>query len=459
MSKQKSIACGHGPFYTATTSSPVRPWGIRIAGWGFNLCYLVAGVLVLPWIVWRAIRQGKYRCGWVEKLWGCVSAPPKQLGRDRVWIHAVSVGEVLQLGTIVTGLRVARPDWEIVISTTTQTGHAVAREKFPTLPVFFFPFDFSWAVSRALQRIQPDMMVFVELELWPNFLNTCFTRQIPTALINGRLSERSFRGYQRIRCLLQPVWRQLTIVAAQTAEYRDRFLVLGIPLERLHVTGSIKFDGVQSDRQHPRTQQLRALFQLQTGEITWIAGSTQAPEEEYCLKTYQELRREFPKLRLILAPRHPQRFDEVAARICACGLPLIRRSKGGTVEGAIADQPAVGLLDTLGELATCWGLAEIAFVGGSLTRRGGQNLIEPAAYGAAVLTGPNTWNFRAVVELLQQANALKVVHDPEELTAAVSHWLTDSAARIAAGTRASAAVLTQQGATQRTIDILLRIVS
>lgn len=429
-------------------------------GWALNLVYAGLLLVLSPLLAFRALWQGKYRQGWAEKLWG--RGPSRTTTGPAIWLHAVSVGEVLVLRTILPQLREAIPGCEFWISTTTHTGHAVAREKYPDCQVIYFPLDFTWAVKRALARVRPSLIVLVELELWPNFIHEAATRSIPLVLINGRMSERSFRGYRRIRWLMRGLWTGFAKIAVQTEEYRRRLAKLGAPEERLVVTGSTKFDGLEADRQNPRTREIRGSFQLREDELVFMAGSTQAPEESYAIDTWLALRPRHPQLRLVLVPRHQERFEEVASLIQSRGLSVLRRSqiKAGTVPSSeVKESPAVLLLDTLGELGAAWGLADIAFVGGSLTPRGGQNMIEPAAYAAAVLFGPNTSNFRQVVELLLTEQAALVVQTPEDLTRQVGELLQNLDRARELGATAQRLVLLQQGATARTVQLITDVCS
>lgn len=433
--------------------------------WLLNFAYLLLLVALLPVLLYRMIVRGKYRDGWGEKLFGRL--PARDPAAPALWLHAVSVGEVLQLQPIVRELERRLAGYEFVITTTTATGLAVAREKFggPRHRVCYFPLDFSWAVRRALERVRPAAVVLVELELWPNFIAAAAKRNVPLALINGRISERSFRGYRRIAPLMRKLLGRFDVLAVQNATYRQRLLELGASAERVMVTGSVKFDGVETGRENPQTAALRRAFGLRRNERVFIAGSTHAPEEEFAIHSWLELRDEFPDLRLILAPRHKERFEEVAALVQSHGIPLVRRTETDSRGRDFPAHPARGaaksthpppvlLLDTLGELGGCWGLADVAFVGGSLTKRGGQNMIEPAAYGAAVLFGPNTENFRDVVELLLAEEAARVVADRDELTEAVRSLLADATSTSRLGERARQVVLSQQGATKHTVELI-----
>lgn len=422
-----------------------------------NVAYCLLLTAVSPVLVYRSLIYGKYRDGWGEKFFGCLpdlGEVPK--GQDRYWFHAVSVGEVLLLQSVIPELRSRLPGVEIFLTTTTTTGHAVAGEKFPDLTVGYFPLDFSWAVRRAISRVRPTQIVLVELELWPNFLASAQQKQIPVSLINGRLSEKSFRGYSRIRWLLKPVLQSFNVLAVQHETYAERFLKLGARAESVHVTGSAKFDRVNTDRRNECTVRLREAFGLKESEPVFIAGSTQGPEEKIALETWLELRVAYPELRLILVPRHKERFEEVARLVEFYGVSLLRRSE--VVNEKVAQTQSASsviLLDTLGELSACWGLADFAFVGGSMGNRGGQNMIEPCGYGAAVCFGPNTRNFRDVVNALLTCDAARIVEDQAALAKQLQCWLADRQSVIRQGIAAREFVVSQRGASEKTINLLL----
>lgn len=425
--------------------------GTPVLGWLLNLCYVGILTLASPVLVYRSWKHGKYRAGWSEKFRGDLRR--QHSGRPCLWFHAVSVGEVLLLKHLLADVAREYPHHEIVITTTTHTGHAVAVKQFPHATVRYYPLDFTWAVRRALRQIRPDAVFLAELELWPNFVAAAHARHIPVLVINGRLSERSYRGYRKLRWLMGWMLRKVQCVAAQSEEYGERFVALGLPPDRLVVTGNLKYDRLETSRDNRRTRELRDFFQLKGGAPVFMAGSTQAPEEAYALDTWQSLRQQWPDLQLILVPRHQERFEEVAALVAERGYALLRRSGKG---GPPGDAPCVRLLDTLGELSAAWGLADIAFVGGSLTNRGGQNMIEPAGYGAAVLFGPNTQNFRQTTQALLAQEAARAITGPEALTAAVGELLGDPSVGRAMGERARTFVLSQQGATERTLAEIKR---
>lgn len=422
-------------------------------GWLLNFIYLIILISISPVLILKRVRHGKYRDGWLEKLWG--QLPESQLcDGPKIWLHAVSVGEVLQLQQVIRELREQCPAANLIVTTTTQTGYQVACDKLTDCQVAYFPLDFTWSVKRALRRVRPDLIVLVELELWPNFLTIAHDRHIPVALINGRLSERSFRGYRKLRRLFAGRLNQMRVIAVQSAEYRQRFLELGCRSELVDVTGSIKFDGVQTDRSRAAVNELRQFFQLQPNDVIFIAGSTQAPEEEMAIQSYTKVREHFPQARLIIVPRHPERGDAIARSIQAAGYSIIRRSSSTIVS---TNMPAIGLLDTVGELSDCWALADIAFVGGSFGDRGGQNMLEPAAYGAAVCFGPNTRNFRQIVEQLNAARAAVTLSHQQDLDEFLLQTLIEPHQAQAMGQRARELVLGQQGATHRTVEKLMTV--
>ncbi|QDU49672.1 3-deoxy-D-manno-octulosonic acid transferase [Gimesia panareensis] len=431
---------------------------MRLFSYLLNLAYGLLLIAVSPVLAYRVLVLKKYRSGWSQKFLG--KLPERDGERPCFWFHAVSVGEVLQLPPLIAMLAEQHPELEFVISTTTHTGYAVAQEKFPDHTICYFPLDFSWAVKRGLKRIRPAAVILVEMELWPNFVLAAEQLQIPISIINGRLSEKSFRGYRRLRALIGPLLNRLQLIAVQTDTYAARFAQLSGTTERIQVTGSIKFDGIEVERSNPLTRELREAFQLKQNESVLIAGSTQDPEERIALEIYLEIRRQFPDLRLILVPRHQERFEDVATLVRSYGLPLIRRShqsqedQSQLIPFTTSERPPVCLLDTLGELKACWGLADYAFVGGSLTKRGGQNMIEPAGYGAALMFGPNTWNFKDIVAALLQHQAATVVRNQQELQAQLTAWLQDPESAREQGARAQAFVMSQRGATQRTAELL-----
>ena len=417
--------------------------------WLLDALYLAALTLLSPWLAYRACRTGKYRRGLGAKLLG-LSHPPPSPGRP-VWFHGVSVGEIHLLRQVIASFQRSRPDQPCVVSTTTDTGLDEARRCFPNLPVFFFPFDFSWAVRRTLRTVDPALIVLAEGELWPNFLLAARDAGVPVAVVNGRMSPRSAARYRRLRGLTGGLFDCLSLYAAQTEEYAEAVRSLGAPPGRVHVTGSVKYDGAAGDRHNPRTEELRRLLGVTADDLVWVAGSTMAPEEEIVQGVYQRARQRYPNLRLFLAPRQRDRFDEAEEVLRRAGVPYVRR----TALSGPPDRGTVVLVDTIGELGALWGLADVAFVGGSLDgRRGGQNMIEPAAYAAAVVFGPHVWNFKGPARRLLEQGAARQVRDAAELEGVVDRLLGDAAERARMGAAARAFVQRQQGATEATVRLL-----
>ena len=430
----------------------------RLAGWALNYLYAVLFIAASPWILWSAVRLGKHREGFRAKFLGLV---PRRAGnRPSVWFHAVSVGEVNLLATTIAEFSAQRPNWEIVVSTTTKTGYDLACKKYVDYTVFYCPLDFTWATAAAMRRLRPSLLVLAELELWPNLVAAAKRHGALVAIINGRLSDKSFRGYRRIRALVAPSLRRLDLIAAQSEEIAERFRQLGARSETVHAIGSLKFDGAQTNRDNPRTVALKQLVGLDDQSIVFLAGSTQEPEEQYALDIVRQLASAHPKLKLIVVPRHPQRFEEVAALLDASGIAWQRRSKltpptsGAVRPVSAAPDWRVLLIDTIGELGAWWGTASVGFVGGSFGSRGGQNMLEPAAYGVATCFGPNTWNFRDIVARLLAADGAKVVRSEADLEAFVRQSLESSEFARELGERAQRLVLSQQGATRRTVELL-----
>ncbi len=427
--------------------------------WLLDALYLVALVLLSPWLVVRAIRRGTPWAVLRQRLFGLGHEVPP----GAVWFHGVSVGEVHLLRQLVGAFRQRHPTRAVIVSSSTDTGLEEARKHFAELVVFPFPLDFSWAIGRTLRRARPSLVVLAESELWPNFLAACRRALLPVAVVNARLSPRSLSRYRLLAPLARPLFAALDLAVTQSEEYAANVLSLGATPGRVHVSGNIKYDGALTSRDNPRTTALRDLLAVRDDELVWVAGSTQAPEEEIVLDIFHRARRQHANLRLFLVPRQRDRFDEVARLIERKGLGFVRRSRLGD-GGAILQVPAgdrqVVLLDTIGELGPLWGLADLAFVGGSLDgRRGGQNMIEPAGFGAAVTFGPHVWNFKEPARRLLESGGAYQAADAAELEQLTLRLLADAGERRAAGAAARLFVLAQQGATRRTLELLDTLLS
>ena len=433
-----------------------------------NGLYSLALLIVSPWIVWRSWKHGRYRRGWSEKLLGSSQSPIAltetntigSLGhanspvttRAVVWLHAVSVGEVQVLRTLVETLESDRPDLRLAISVSTDSGMDLATKLFPKHHLFFAPFDFTWSIQKTFRVLQPKLIVLSELELWPNWLLIAERFRCPVAVINGRLSEVSFRRYARIPYLVHRCLQTIDWVGAQSSSYASRFEQLGVPPSRLSVTGNVKFDGASGNRFASEVIRRKDLLGLKDEQMVFLAGSTQSPEESIVLNAFLELADRFPNLKMILVPRHAERFEEVAESIQATGLPWARRT---TSQAAVYDRSwRIFLADSVGELRWWWGLADIGFVGGSFGNRGGQNMIEPCAYGVATCFGPNTRNFSDIVKLLLEENACSQLQTPNELRAWIESMLNDSEKRKRMSMQAIQVCQRHRGASLRTWESL-----
>ncbi len=421
-----------------------------------DVAYLVAVLVALPWVAWRRLSGGRPVAAPWTRFTGAIAAPPPAAGRPRVWLHGVSVGEVQLLAALASELQsqaeAAGTPIDCVVSSSTTTGLEVAARRFGADRAFPCPLDFTWAVDRVLDRVAPDLLVLGELELWPNLLARTARRGIPVVVANARMSPRSAAGYARIRPFVRRMLAHAGLVVARSRADADRFAGLGA--RDVVVTGSMKFDGVRGNRTAPEVIRLRALAGIAADDVVFLAGSTQEPEERLAAEAFLALRAAHPRLRLVLVPRHVERAAEIGTALDGLGLRWQRRSR---LEADGADPAArVLLVDTTGELAWWWGAATISFVGGSLDgKRGGQNMLEPAAYGAAVSFGPFTRNFKDEVARLLAADAAVVVHDGAALTTFVRRCLDDPAWAEALGARAAALVASQRGATTATARLVL----
>jgi 3-deoxy-D-manno-octulosonic-acid transferase len=410
---------------------------------------LAAGLLVsLPYWLLQRLRHGKYRTGLGERL-GRI--PPRLLTRDArpaILIHAVSVGEVLAVGGLVAELRNRFPQHRVVISTTTDTGQRLAQTRFGMENVFYFPLDFAFAIRPYLRLLRPELIVIAETEFWPNFLRLAHASGARVAVVNARISDRSWPGYRRFRRLLTGILRQVDLFLAQTGEDARRLEEIGAPAERIHVTGNLKFD-VPAPAAPAIISSLRLALQQANAAPLIVCGSTVEGEETLLLQAFENVLASHPRAVMILAPRHPERFREVAELLEKLGIRFWRRSlwSGDPIVGGVL------LIDTIGELAALYSLADIAFVGGSLVPRGGHNIIEPALHGVAIVVGNHTENFRDIVGLFQSRDAVRVV-GPADLPLAFMELISNPAERIALGRRAAETLQTQMGATQRTMHAL-----
>ena len=417
-----------------------------------NSFYFLALILASPWLAWRFCWKGRSFHNFRTRFTGNVQSLSASANQKTVWFHGVSVGEIHLLRQVVSTIQTSKPDWFVVVSSSTDNGLLEAQKCFKGIPVVLFPLDFSWAINKAISQIKPDLIVLAESEIWPNFLHCCKAKDIPVSIINGRMSPRTQARYLNFPWLAKAFFSKISAFALQNIETEKFLHRIGVSPISTRVTGSIKFDGVNFSRNEPNIEKFKSMFGIKPNELVWVAGSTQAPEEQYLLNAYIALKKEFPLLRLILVPRQPDLFNQVRKQIELTGLPFKNRSDLGT---AVAPDDSIILVDTLGELRFVWGLADIAFVGGSMDgKRGGQNMIEPAAYGSAVFFGDKIWNFKQVAQQLIQAGGASMISSPTILESTARTLLANESLRIQMGRNAKDFVISQQGATAKTILML-----
>lgn len=417
---------------------------------------LLAVVLVcgLPYWLYQMWRHGKYRAGFLERF-GIVpdhlTTPPSQ---PTLWVHAVSVGEVLAVSKLIQQMQARWPAYRIVISTTTDTGQKLARSRFGGENVFYFPVDLGFAIRPYLRALRPRLVVIAETEFWPNFLRLSKRSGASVAVVNARISDRSIRGYLRIRWWLRKVIGNVDLFLAQTYQDRTRLIELGAPEARVQVTGNLKFE-LEPDLPPALVAHLRESFEATNAGPVLVCGSTVDDEEErMLLQAFQSILASHPRAVMILAPRHPERFAPVAALLESFGIKFSRRSlwSGEPLTGGVL------LLDTIGELSAVYGLADVAFVGGSLVPKGGHNIIEPARHGVAIVVGNHTDNFRDIIWLFQTHDAVRIV-GPAELPLVLMELISNDAERKALGRRAAETLRSQAGATEKTLAALESLLS
>jgi 3-deoxy-D-manno-octulosonic-acid transferase len=422
----------------------------------YSLLLSLGLLLFSPYFLFQALAHRKYIDGLRERL-GFVPPFDKQ---PVIWLHCVSVGETQAARPLVERLRREWPHHALVVSTVTLTGQKLARDLFRTQAarVIYFPFDWRYTVRRVLRVINPAVVLVMETELWPNFLRECRAREIPVVVVNGRISRKSFARYRRIRFFLRRVLEGVTLAVMQSEKDAERIQALGMSAQRTATSGNLKFDSrIYTDK----STDLSSRFKLDTTVPLLLAASTHAPEEKIVLESFKKLRKS-QSVRLLIAPRKPERFAEVATLLEASGLRWARRTNAPQSSDVDAE---VILLDTIGELPSIYSLATVVFVGGSIVDRGGHNVLEPAAHGVAVVTGAHTHNFHVIVDLLNEADAIVQLPPVEgaeavaKLTEVFQRLLADAEWRRGLGTRAKEIINANQGAVERTMKLIAPLFS
>ena len=410
------------------------------------LLYLLTP-FVIARLAWRGIRAPDYWRRWPERFGSIEPA----LGERVIWIHAVSVGEVLATEPVVQALVEQYPEHSILLTTVTPTGSARVTALFGNAVAHVYaPYDLPAAVSKFLDRVRPQLAIVMETELWPNLFHACQQRSVPLLLVNARLSEKSVAGYQRVRSLASQTLSAVTEIAAQSELDAGRFRSLGADERRIKVTGNMKFEQRIPPSLLERAEVLRRDWGV--GRAVWVAGSTHEGEDEQLLDVFRQLRQQFMDCLLVLVPRHPERFETVTELCRHRGYNTVLRSEGVSC----TPDTEVFIGDSMGELPLFYAASDVAFVGGSLVRHGGHNLLEPAALGVPVVTGPHVFNFVEICELLLQAGACEKVDDTAGLLRTVSLWLEDANERHRVGQRGRQVVEKNRGALQSVLAMIGR---
>lgn len=421
--------------------------GIALLHWIYDAAWWFAILVGSPVWLWKAARRPAFRAMVAERLG--LRGWPARGARPRVLVHGVSVGEVKGAQALIDRLREGRPDLEVILTATTDTGMEMARKLYPDVCVARFPLDLSPVVRRFFRRVDPVAVVLVELEVWPNFLREANRRASPLAVINGRITEESFKSYRVFKRFF-PQFNRLSLVCVQDETYGQRFRHLGVDPKRILTTGNVKFDGLCVGRR-PAGADLAPYLRCGLDQPVVVLGSSHEPEELWFARAWTE---HFPEARLVLVPRHPPRAGGVVAQLAAEGIAVQRLTELRT-NAAPADPRLPLLVDTIGELEPVYGSADLVFLGGSLIEHGGHNMLEPAVQGVAVAFGPHVKNFSAEVRLLLDVEGALQISDPKQLGPALALLLGDAERRASMGAAAQAAVEAQKGATQLTLRALL----
>jgi 3-deoxy-D-manno-octulosonic-acid transferase len=411
----------------------------------YSLLLYVALPLVLLRLLWRSLRSPAYRQRWRERL-GVYGDEPLRAG---LWVHAVSVGETQAAAPLIKHFLEHHPGEGVMVTTTTPTGSQRLRALFEDqVRHVYTPYDLSPVVRRFLDRVRPRLLVVMETEVWPNMLRACKDRGIPAILANARLSERSARGYARLGGLARSTFGRFAAIAAQGSSDAEHFRALGAPAARVHVTGSLKFDVRLPASLQEGAEVVRRRWGIE--RPVWVAASTHEGEEEQVLAAHREVLERLPRALLVLVPRHPERFDRVAALVARQGLTLARRSAGG----ACGAKTQVFLGDTMGELPVFIAAADAAFIGGSLVEIGGHNLLEAAAVGVPAAIGPHVFNFAEITALMVTEGAAVQVADSAALARTMAEWLSDASLRARIGEHGRRVVEENRGALRRLIVLI-----
>ena len=420
--------------------------------------YLLIGVAISPVVLYRMARHKRYHSGWAQRF-GKITR--RNTGKKCIWLHAVSVGEVNAARTIIEELEKRFADFEIVVSTTTDTGFARATYLFGSNHmIFYFPLDFSPIMHRAFRNIHPAICLLTELEVWPNFVQIAQQLSIPVVVVNGRISDKSFSRYKRIRPIAKKIFQKVSLILAQTDQYAQRFVGIGTPKNKVIVTGSLKYDTAQITDKVDGADTLAAQLNIDNEDL-WVAGATGNNEEKILLDIYKKLKQQnqFSNLRLAIVPRKPERFDEVAQVITDAGFDFVRYSSIKNIDTPQPDKQPVILGDTMGDLRKFYSLATIIFVGRSLVPMGGSDMAEAAALGKCTIFGPHAFNFKQTVDALLKDNGAIMVKDEQHLLRTMQKCLLEPNFARKIARNGQEVIRKNQGATEKTINQITKFLN
>jgi 3-deoxy-D-manno-octulosonic-acid transferase len=425
----------------------------------FDSIYLTASVLGAPYMLFKMLTSERHRSGLYQRF-GIVSERTSK--KPGIWIHGASVGEVITAKNIIEKIDREFPEWETFISTSTNTGYSVAKQNFSGKPIFYFPVDLSWITRKVLRRIRPSCIILIELEIWPNFLVSVYKENIPLIIVNGRISNKSFKAYRIISRISGAFYNSLTnkmnTYCARTELDAQRFRDLGISGEQVFVTGTMKYDNIPTHINENSKNELADLFRIKDNDLVLIGGSTHEGEEEILLRIFERLSKTYPNLRLIIAPRHIERTRDVSRLIEKKGFaPVLKTSVDSSNYSWQNSKKEIILIDTVGDLEKIYALSDYVFVGKSLVPSGGQNMMEPAGLGKPVIFGPHVFNFKEEVDMLLGNEAAKMVETQDELCGTIEFFIKNPEAAKEMGLRAQEVVSEKRGATEKNMDIIREI--
>lgn len=426
----------------------------------YNILTTLSIPFILPYLIYRVIRNPRYWEGLGQRIGFLHQELLDKIRAKKVfWVHAVSVGEVMAVASLVKELKNRYPETSLLLSTVTETGNRTARQLLPEIDYFFyFPFDFYWVTKKVVSTIKPGLFILTETEIWPNILRELEKREIPVVMVNGRISSFSFKKYSIVRPFIKEVLKNIDIFCMQTNYDADHIMRLGAPSERVKRTGNMKFD--QQLLSLEKAKDYKKELGISPSAPILIAGSTHRGEEAYIVEAFERLKERYPELILIIVPRHPERSDEVSSLLNKRGIPFIKWTQRQNIVARGGDyKTSTIIIDTIGVLSSLYSIATVVFIGGTLVPVGGQNILEPARWGKVILYGPYMDNFRELSDIFISEGAAVQIKGPEELASTISMLLDDRDIRIEMGKKGLRIIEENQGATSRNIEIITQLLA